>query len=153
MAGVVALAMETEDIVQFVSTILIVWMIAALGAANGGVGDLQSVLVAATGLAIVLGAPLAFLLVFVLDVESTHIGPWDAEDLVFLVAVVPPLAGGVWLVREIDLTGIPYFVSLLVIFVVSVAFAVVVRDATVGQWPPGSAMREEREGRPPGERP
>lgn len=153
MADVVALAMDTEAVVQFVSTILIVWMIAALGAANAGVGGLQTILLTATGFAVAIGAPLAFLLVFVLDVESTHIGPWDVEDLVFLVAVVPPLAGGVWLVREIGLTGIPYFVSLLFIFVVSVAFAVIVRDATVGQWPPGSAMREEREGGPPGERP
>lgn len=147
------MGMDVERIVELVSTVIIVWMIVALAALNVGGQSTQDALLFATGAALVVGLPMAALLIFVLDVDSSHVGPWDAEDVVFLGAVLPPLAGGVWAAQELGLTGVVYGLAVLLVFVVSVAFAVIVRDATVGEWPPGSAAREERsEGGPPGER-
>jgi len=149
---VVPKGMDTDRVVELVSTVVIIWMIVALAALNVSGQSLENALLFATAAALAVGLPFAALLIFVLNVDSSHVGPWDAGDLVFMAAVLPPLAGGVWAAQELGLGDLMYGVVVLFVFLVSVAFAVIVRDATVGEWPPGSAARRERtEGGPPGE--
>jgi len=141
--------MDTDRFVEFLSTIVIVGMIAVLAVPRFGVTGLEDRLLTSAAVAIVAGGPFAALLVYVFDMDSSHLGPWGPEDVVFVAAVAPPIAGTMWLVDEGGLDGALYAIAVLVGVVVSVGIAVVVRDATVGEWPPGSGANKRREAKHP----
>jgi len=144
--------MNTDRIVEFVSTVVIAGMIGFLGAPQVGATALDDRLFAAASFAVIVGVPFATVVVFVLGMEGNHLGPWGPEDVVFLAAVAPPVGGTMWVVDELSLTGVPYLLALLTGIAISIGIAVVVRDATVGEWPPGSKARKERRQRgPPGQ--
>jgi len=142
--------MDTDRLAEFVSTIVIVGMIAVLAVDRIGTSGLQDTLLTAGGIAIAFGVPFAALLVYVFDVGESHIGPWGPGDVVFVAAVAPPILGTVWVADTYELGGVLYGVTMIVGILGSILFAVVVRDATVGEWPPGSGVRSERERGPPG---
>ncbi|GAB3681433.1 hypothetical protein GCM10028857_05660 [Salinarchaeum chitinilyticum] len=143
--------MDTERLAEFVSTVVIVGIVAALAVPQFGVSGVQQTLLAAGAIAIGFGVPFAALLVYVFDVSSSHVGPWGPEDVVFVAAVAPPMLATVWATEAYGLTGVVYGVAMVVGFLASILLAVVVRDATVGEWPPGSSARSERRGGPPGQ--
>lgn len=144
--------MDTDRVVEFVSTVVIAGMIGLLAAPQVGATALEDRLFVAVSVAVMVGVPFAAIVVYVLNVNSSHVGPWGPEDVVFLAAVAPPAAATVWIVEELGLSGILYIGAITAGVVLSMGIAVVVRDATVGQWPPGSKAREERRGQnPPGE--
>lgn len=143
--------MDTDRLTEFVSTVVIVGMVAALAVPQFGVSGLQQTLLAAAAIAIGFGVPFAALLVYVFDVGSSHVGPWGPEDVVFVAAVAPPMLATVWVTEAYGLSGVLYGVAIVVGFLGAILFAVVVRDATVGEWPPGSSSLTEGKGGPPGQ--
>lgn len=143
--------MDTDRLAEFVSTVVIVGMVAALAVPQFGTSGVQQTLLAAAAIAIVFGVPFAALLVYAFDVGSSHIGPWGPEDVVFVAAVAPPMLATVWVTQAYGLDGVIYGVTMVVGFLGSILLAVVVRDATVGEWPPGSSASAERREGPPGQ--
>ncbi|AGN02729.1 hypothetical protein L593_13950 [Salinarchaeum sp. Harcht-Bsk1] len=141
--------MDTDRFVEFLSTIVIVGMIAVLAVPRFGVTGLEDRLLTSAAVAIVAGGPFAVLVVYVFDVDSSHLGPWGPEDVVFVAAVAPPVAATVWAADAVGLSGTLYGVAVLAGAILSIGFAVVVRDATVGEWPPGSGAERRREAQQP----
>lgn len=144
--------MDTDRFVEFLSTVVIVGMIAVLAVPRFGVSGVADILLASAALAVGFGVPFAAFLVYFVDLESGHLGPWGPEDVVFIAAVAPPAFGTVWGAEQLGLEGVVYGVAVAVGLFASILFAVVVRDATVGEWPPGSSTREDARGGPPGGR-
>jgi H+/gluconate symporter-like permease len=144
--------MDTDRFVEFCSTVVLVGMIAILAVPRFGVSGVTDVLLTAAAVALVFGVPFAAFLVYVIDASGSHLGPWGPEDVVFFAAVAPPAFGTMWAAEELGLEGVVYGVAVAVGLLTSILFAVVVRDATVGEWPPGSSARERSGGGPPGGR-
>lgn len=142
--------MDTDRFAEFVSTVVIVGMIAVLAVQQFGVSGVRDVALAAAVVALTFGVAFAALLVYVLKVGSSHVGPWDPEDAVFVAAVAPPAFGTVWVADAAGLSGVVYGAAVVVGLFASILFAVVVRDATVGEWPPGSAVQSDGNRGPPG---
>lgn len=141
--------MDTDRLAEFLSTVVIVGMIGLLAARTVGISSVQEQLLTGASTAVVFGVPFAFLLVYVFDVGSSHVGPYEPEDVVFLAAVAPPVALTVWLVDAAGLTGVLYVGAILIGVFASIVLAVVVRDLTVGEWPPGSGVPRDRDAGPP----
>lgn len=144
--------MDIDRFAEFCSTVVIVGMIALLAVPNFGVSGVTNVLLASASVALVFGVPFAAFLVYVIDLGSSHVGPYGPEDVVFIAAVAPPAFGTVWGARQLGLEGIVYGVAVALGLLASILLAAVVRDATVGEWPPGSGARDHSQDGPPGDR-
>lgn len=144
--------MDTDRFVEFLSTVVIVGMIAVLALPRFGVSGVTDVLLASAAVAVAVGGPFAAFLVYVLDLESSHVGPWGPEDVVFIAVIGPSAFGVLWGAEQLGLDGAMYGVVVAVGLFASILFAAVVRDATVGEWPPGSGARDRTGGGPPGGR-
>lgn len=144
--------MDTDRFAEFCSTVVIVGMLAVLAVPRFGVSGVTDILLASAAVALGFGVPFAAFLVYVVDVGDSHVGPWGPEDVVFIAAVAPPAFGTVWGAQQLGLEGVVYGVAVAVGLVASILFAAVVRDATVGEWPPGSGVSERSRDGPPGGR-
>lgn len=141
--------MDTDRFAEFVSTVVIVGMVGVLAARVADVAAIEDQLLAGASAAIVVGVPFSFFMVYVLDGGSGHFGPWDPEDVVFLAAAAPLLALTLWLGNALNLSGVLNAAYFVVGVLLSLAGAVVVRDLTVGEWPPGSGIDHESDAGPP----
>lgn len=146
--------MDTEEIGEIVSTALILGLVAFLAAPSFGYETLQRRVGVAVAFTVIVALPIAAYMVLVSDGYSHFFGPWGPEDLVFLVAIAPVLTGTVWLADSYGLTGVAYWLVVAVGLLAALAFGIVVRAATVGEWPPGAEYRgaTDGDGGPPGGR-
>lgn len=141
--------MDTDRLVELVTTPLIVAMLGYLVAPTFDIAGFEDRFAVAAGVGIAVGIPIALVAVFVLDEESHFFGPWDVGDLVFLLVAIPGVAGTVWVADRVD-SGLAYWAVVAIGVVGTVVVAVIVRDATVGEWPPGSGRPANGEQGPPG---
>lgn len=143
--------MDSEQLGEVVSTTLIYAIVAFAVAPNFGFDGLQGRITAALVGGVVVGLPLAAFAVLVYGGEESFlIGPWGPEDLVFLLGAAAVLAGVVYGANSIGLEGNAYWAVVGGGAILAVAAGVVVRDATVGEWPPGSGARRGGEQGPDG---
>lgn len=143
--------MDTERLAEFVSTLVIVAGIAFAALGQFDVTGLQDRVLYAVAITVVPFAPIVYYLVYVGSLETYMIGPWGPEDLVFLGVVAPLLAAVVWVADTYLADSAIYWIVLVPGILAAIVVAVVVRSLAIGEWPPGSRARAEREAGPPGD--
>jgi len=140
--------MDTERLAEFGSTIVILAGIVFVALGQVGVPGLETRVLYTLAITAVPFVPIVYYLVYVGDLETYMIGPWGPEDIVFLGVVAPLLAAVVW-AGDTFLAGSAFYWVLVGPGILgAIVVAVVVRSLAIGEWPPGSRTRAEREGDP-----
>lgn len=142
--------MDDDRPAQVVSTTLILALLAFLVLPDLGYEALQERLVATGAVTVLLAAPLSVYMVYVQEGESHYFGPWGPGSLLLIAAVVPGLLAAVWIADAYALTGVLYWVVILVGLLASVAVGAGLRALVFDDWPPSEHERRNRDGGPPG---
>lgn len=143
--------MDESRPVKVVSTAIILTFVAFLLAPSLGYSGFEERLLATAVGGLAIGLPISIVMVYFLEDSDSHFfGPWGPESLVLLAVAAPILAGAVWGADAIGLTGVLYWVVVVVGLVAAVVAGAVARAALFDDWPP--SVPTTGEGGPPGGR-